>query len=60
MLFIKMGYGSEDFFKMFEDEIVERGLIEFYNGELIQILCVFVIMDIFFDGLFKRVEEEIL
>lgn len=35
MLFIKMGYGSEDFFKMFEDEIVERGLIEFYNGELI-------------------------
>lgn len=58
--FIKMGYGSEDFFKMFEDEIVERGLIEFHNGELTQILRAFAIMDIPSDGLFKRAEEEIL
>ena len=58
--FIKMGYGSEDFFKMFEAEIIERGFIEFHNGEMTQILRAFAIMDMPSDSLFKKAEEEIL
>ena len=58
--FIRMGYGSEDFFKMFEAEIVERGFTGFHNGEFTQVLRAFAIMGIPSDSLFKKAEEEIL
>ena len=58
--FIKMGYGSEDFFKMFEAEIVERGFMGFHNGEMTEVLRAFAIMDIPSDSLFKKAEKEIL
>lgn len=58
--FVKMGYGSEDFYKAFEAEIEERGLKPFHNGEITQILRAFAIMNIFSDSVFNKAEEEIL
>ena len=58
--FIKMGHGSEDFYKTFEAEIVQRGFREFHNGEITQILRAFAIMDISSESLFNVAEYEIL
>ena len=58
--FIKMGYGSEDFYKTVEAEIVERGFRMFHNGEITQILRAFAIMDISSDSFFNKAEREIL
>lgn len=58
--FIKMGYGSEDFFQTFEAEVVERGFIEFHNGEMTQVLRAFAMMEIPAESLFNKAEKEIL
>ena len=58
--FIKMGYGSEDLYKAFEAEIVERGFRMFHNGEITQILRGIAIVDISSDSFFKHAELEIL
>ena len=59
--FIKMGYGSEDFYKQFEAEIVERGFIMFHNGEMTQVLRAIAIMGgDSSDRVFQKAEREIL
>ena len=58
--FVKMGRGSEDFYKTFEAEIVDRGFRVFHNGEITQILRTFAIVGISSDSLFNKAEEEIL